>query len=158
MAHDEVTRGNALHRVPLTRRRFLRDAAAMGAAVGLAPLPIAPAQAADREIKIGYVSPRTGPLAGFGEAADFIIGGLEKRFKEGVAIGSGRHPIKLLWRDSKSNPSRAAEVASGLIWSGKFDLMLVASPPETTNPVGDQCELNEVPCISSMAPWQPWFF
>ena len=30
--------------------------------------------------------------------------------------------------------------------------------PETTNPVGDQCELNEVPCISSVAPWQPWFF
>src|SRR3989304_6060050 len=28
----------------------------------------------------------------------------------------------------------------------------------TTNPVSDQCELNEVPCISTVAPWQPWFF
>ena len=37
-------------------------------------------------------------------------------------------------------------------------MMLVSSTPETTNPVGDQCELNEVPCISTVAPWQPWFF
>jgi branched-chain amino acid transport system substrate-binding protein len=36
--------------------------------------------------------------------------------------------------------------------------MLVSSTPETTNPVSDQCEVNEVPCISTMAPWQPWFF
>ena len=36
--------------------------------------------------------------------------------------------------------------------------MLVASTPETTNPVSDQCELNEVPCVSTIAPWQPWFF
>ncbi len=157
MAHDELTTGNAKHGVALTRRRFLRGAAT-GAAAGVTGLPIAPARAADRDIKIGYVSPRTGPLAGFGEADDFIIGGLEKRFKEGVAIGSARHPIKLLVRDSQSNPNRAAEVASELILSGKIDLMLVASTPETTNPVGDQCELNEVPCISSMAPWQPWFF
>jgi branched-chain amino acid transport system substrate-binding protein len=24
--------------------------------------------------------------------------------------------------------------------------------------VSDQCELNEVPCVSSLCPWQPWFF
>ena len=36
--------------------------------------------------------------------------------------------------------------------------MLVASTPETTNPVADQCEANQVPCISTVAPWQPYFF
>ena len=35
--------------------------------------------------------------------------------------------------------------------------MLVASTPETTNPVSTQCEIEEVPCISTVAPWQPWF-
>src|SRR5207249_3585885 len=108
--------------------------------------------------KIGYVSPRTGPLAGFGEADEFILAGLEQAFKDGVAIGGKRHPIKLLVKDSQSNPNRAAEVASDLILNGKIDLMLVASTPETTNPVADQCELNEMPCVSSIAPWQPWFF
>ena len=36
--------------------------------------------------------------------------------------------------------------------------MLVESTPETTNPVADQCEANGVPCISTVAPWQPYFF
>jgi branched-chain amino acid transport system substrate-binding protein len=39
----------------------------------------------------------------------------------------------------------------------KIDLMLVASTPETTNPVATTCEAEEVPCISTVAPWQPWF-
>ena len=55
-------------------------------------------------------------------------------------------------------PIRAAEVASRLILSDKVDLMLVASTPETTNPVSDQCEVNGTPCVSTVAPWQPWFF
>ena len=33
--------------------------------------------------------------------------------------------------------------------------MLVSSTPETTNPVSDQCE-REKPCISTVAPWQPF--
>src|SRR5437764_13086285 len=142
----------------MTRRRFLKGEAAAGAVAGLGALRVGPARGAEREIRIGYVSPRTGPLAGFGEADEFIIAGLEKAVADGVAIGGKPHPIKLLVKDSQSNPNRAAEVASDLILSGKIDLMLVASTPETTNPVGDQCELNEVPCISSVAPWQPWFF
>ncbi|PYM61352.1 MAG: ABC transporter substrate-binding protein, partial [Candidatus Rokuibacteriota bacterium] len=142
----------------MTRRRFLKGGAAAGAVAGLGALRVGPACGAEREIRIGYVSPRTGPLAGFGEADEFIIAGLEKALADGVAIGGKPHPIKLLVKDSQSNPNRAAEVASDLILSGKIDLMLVASTPETTNPVGDQCELNEVPCISSVAPWQPWFF
>ena len=36
--------------------------------------------------------------------------------------------------------------------------MLTAGTPETANPVCDACELNEVPCVSSVVPWQPWFF
>jgi branched-chain amino acid transport system substrate-binding protein len=33
----------------------------------------------------------------------------------------------------------------------------VASTPETTNPVTTTCEAEELPCISTVAPWQPWF-
>jgi branched-chain amino acid transport system substrate-binding protein len=66
--------------------------------------------------------------------------------------------VEILLKDSQSSPNRAAEVASSLIQADNIDLMLVSSTPETTNPVSDQCEVNEVPCISTMAPWQPWFF
>jgi len=160
MAYQRATgsEGQEPARGAVTRRRFLRGVAATGAVASVAGLPARPATGAEREIKIGYVSPRTGPLAGFAEADTFIIAGLERRLREGVAIGDKRHPIKLIIKDSQSNPNRAAEVASDLILAGKIDLMLVASTPETTNPVGDQCELNEVPCLSSIAPWQPWFF
>ena len=37
--------------------------------------------------------------------------------------------------------------------------MLVASTPETTNPVSDQCEANGMPVhLDASRPWQPWFF
>jgi branched-chain amino acid transport system substrate-binding protein len=45
-----------------------------------------------------------------------------------------------------------------LILDNHVDIMLVAGTPDTTNPVADTCEANKVPCISSVAPWQPWFF
>ncbi len=63
----------------------------------------------------------------------------------------------MIVKDSQSNPNRAAQVAKDLIVQDKVDLMLVASTPETTNPVSTQCEIEEVPCISTVAPWQPWF-
>ena len=47
-------------------------------------------------------------------------------------------------------------MATKLITEDAVDLMVVASTPETTNPVSDQCEANGVPCISTVAPWQPW--
>ena len=67
-------------------------------------------------------------------------------------------PVEIIVKDSQSKENRAAEVAADLIHKDKVDLLLVASTPETTNPVGDQAETNEVPCISTMSPWQPWFF
>ena len=84
--------------------------------------------------------------------------GVREAIKAGITIGGKNYPVEILVKDSQSNPNRAAEVAADLILKEKIDLMLVASTPETTNPVSDQCELNEVPCVSTIAPWQPWFF
>jgi branched-chain amino acid transport system substrate-binding protein len=36
-------------------------------------------------------------------------------------------------------------------------MMIVASTPETTNPVATTCEAEGMPCLSTKAPWQPWF-
>jgi len=111
-----------------------------------------------RTIKIGYVTPRTGPLAPFGEADDFVLGTMQTLFESGLDISGTTHAVEILSRDSQSNPNRAAEVAADLILDDEIDLMLVSSTPETTNPVSDQCEANGMPCISTVAPWQPWFF
>jgi len=113
---------------------------------------------ANDPIKIGYVSPQTGPLAGFGEADDYVIDSIREQFKDGLKIGDETYQIEIIVKDSQSNPNRAADVASELILKDEVDMILVSSTPETTNPVSDQCEVNEIPCISTVAPWQPWFF
>jgi branched-chain amino acid transport system substrate-binding protein len=136
----------------LTRRQLIQGgaAAAAGAAVPLL-------WAADT-IKIGYVSPQTGPLAPFGEADKWVIEQMKAAFKDGLAIGGTKHAVQIVLKDSQSNPNRAGEVANDLILKEKVALVLTAGTPETANPVSDACELNEVPCVSSVVPWQPWFF
>ena len=132
----------------LNRRKFLHSTAATGltlAASGLA----APAIAQGAKIKLGYVSPQSGPLAGFAESDNYSI-------KAFLATDAGKN-FDVIVKDSQSNPNRAAEVAKELIVDDEIDLMLVASTPENTNPVATTCEAEGMPCISTKAPWQPWF-
>jgi branched-chain amino acid transport system substrate-binding protein len=137
----------------LSRRTFVQGTAA-AAASGALPLS---AVAADT-LKIGYVSPQTGPLAPFGEADKWVIDQMKAAFKDGITVGGKKYAVQIVLKDSQSNPNRAGEVANDLILKDKVALMLTAGTPETANPVSDACELNEIPCVSSVVPWQPWFF
>lgn len=137
------------------RRRMLQGA---GTVAALGALGRQPAFAQAGEIRIGYVSPQTGPLAAFGEADKWVIASLQDRFRAGILVAGRTLPVKVIVKDSQSSPNRAGEVANDLILKDNVDLMLVSSTPETANPVSDACELNEVPCISTVVPWQPWFF
>lgn len=134
----------------ITRRELIRNAAATGVMVGTSGLAM-PAIAQKAAIKLGYVSPQSGPLAAFAEADKFIIDGFLAATK---AAGLN---YEVVIKDSQSNTNRAAEAARELIVNDKVKLMLVASTPETTNPVATTCEAEEVPCLSTVAPWQPWF-
>jgi branched-chain amino acid transport system substrate-binding protein len=144
----------------LTRRRFLQAAGVGGATLGFSGILSACKSSSSgtaKAVKIGYVSPKTGPLAPFGEADDFILGGIRKSFGNGLKIAGETRNVRIITKDSQSDPNRAAQVASDLISNDQIDLMVVASTPETTNPVSGQCEANGIPCISTVAPWQPWF-
>ncbi|MEJ6748067.1 MAG: ABC transporter substrate-binding protein [Octadecabacter sp.] len=109
-------------------------------------------------IKIGHVSPRTGPLAGFAEADDFVLEGIQAALSGGIENNGKSYNIEIISKDSQSNPNRAAEVAADLILGDEVDIIVAASTPDTTNPVADQAEINEVPCITTDCPWQPYFF
>src|SRR5580658_9041735 len=75
-------------------------------------------------LKVGFVSPRTGPLAGFGKTDGYVL-----------------------------------ELArKALINTADVDLMLATSTPETINPVADACEAAGVPCLSTVMPWEAWYF
>ena len=112
---------------------------------------------ADGTIKIGYVSPATGPLAAFASADAFIFEGIKTFLADGLRVGGKSYKVEILSEDSESDPTKAAAKAGKLITEDAIDLMLVGNTPDTTNPVSDQCEANGVPCISSVAPWQAWF-
>ena len=132
----------------LTRRKFLRTTMASGLAAA-APGLAAPALAQGAKIKLGYASPQTGPLAAFAESDAYNIAAF-------LASPAGAN-FEVVVKDTQSNPNRAAEVAKELILRDEVNLMLAASTPETTNPVAGVCENEGMPCITTVAPWQPWF-
>jgi branched-chain amino acid transport system substrate-binding protein len=146
---------NIRHR-GVDRRTLVK--AGFGALAAPAVLRVIPANAQSKAIKIGNVSPRTGPLAGFGEADPFIIDQVNKILQPGLKVGGKTYPVQIIEKDSQSTSTRASEVASELILRDKVDLILAQAAPDTTNPVADQAEVNEVPCVTTNCPWQPYFF
>src|ERR1700739_19506 len=145
-------------------RRFAaidrRAVVARGLGMLAAPtvLRATPAEAQSKIVKIGHVSPRTGPLAGFGEADGFILEQVRGILAKGLESGGKTYQVEIVSKDSQSSGTRASEVAFELILHDKVDLIVASATPDTTNPVADQAEVNEVPCITTNCPWQPYFF
>jgi len=84
-----------------TRRQLLRNATT--ALSGAAALTMAPAVlgAQGRAIKIGLVTPTTGPLAAFAEADAFVLGQFKKTVAGGIKIGAQTYAVDVLVRDSQ---------------------------------------------------------
>lgn len=141
----------------LSRRGFIQSAGATGALLGAGGLA-SPAIAAPKTLKIGYVTPKTGPLAIFAEPDAFSMKQFAKQIGDGLMINGTKHPVEFVVKDSQSNSNRASSVAQELILGDEVDLIMAASTPDTTNPVADQAELNGVPCVTNDTPWQPHFF
>ena len=116
------------------------------------------AASAPIDFKIGFVSPRTGPAAGFGEPDPYIIDLVRAKLKDGFAAGGKNYAITIVDKDGQSDPAHAAQVANDLINTDKVDLMLTTSTPENNNPVADACEAAGVPCIATVEPWEAFFF
>jgi branched-chain amino acid transport system substrate-binding protein len=142
----------------LSRRDFVKRAAAGAGGLAFAgSVSTAFAQATD-VIKIGFVSPRTGPLGGFGEGDPYVLGLARKALANGLTSGGKKYKVEIIDRDSQSDPARASQLAKALINSDKVDLMLATSTPEVVNPVSDACEAAGVPCVSTVMPWEAWYF
>ncbi|SCB39740.1 ABC transporter substrate-binding protein [Rhizobium hainanense] len=139
----------------LTRRSFMAATAAGSAALALGGRA---AFAADDTLKIGFISPRTGPLGGFGETDGYVLELARKALAAGLKAGGKTWKVEILDRDTQSDPSRAGQLAKDLINNQAIDLMLAVSTPETINPVADACEAAGVPCLSTVMPWEAWYF
>jgi len=133
------------------RRQFITAAAAT---LAMPAILRGRAFAADKPIRVGFVTPQTGPLAFFGEPDAFVL----ERFKSRLAKGANGRPIEILVKDSQSNPNRAAELTTQLVLQDEVQLLITAGGPDTVIPVADQAEVNGVPMISTACPWQPFVF
>src|SRR5215510_10751707 len=115
----------------VSRRKLVTTG--LGAIAAPAVLNVIPVNAQSRTIKIGHVSPKTGPLAGFGEADNFILDQVRGLLGPGLSVGGKTYPVQIISKDSQSSGSRASEVASELIPGDKVDLILASAAPDTTN-------------------------
>ena len=154
---DESTDARAISRRDLLKVSGLGLGAVILGPAGVARagrMRITEEAAAGNTIKIGFISPRTGPLGGFGEPDPFALGLARKALANGLTIGGKKYAVQLIDKDTQSDPARAGQLAKALINSNKIDLMLSTSTPETNNPVADACEAAGVPCISTVEPWE----
>lgn len=150
----------------VSRRRFIGGLGAGGLAIGASSLLAAcgvkgsddSGGSGGDELRIGFVSPRTGEAAGFGESDPYVLDLVRDALKDGLDSNGSHFSVRVLDKDGQSDPARAAQVAQDLINSDRVDLMLTTSTPEVVNPVADACEAAGVPCLSTIAPWESFYF
>jgi len=108
-------------------------------------------------LRVAWISPQTGALAAFGVTDAFVHSKLAPRFSAGLDGPQGRRAVQVSLHDATSSSARAAELATSLIADG-VQMIVATATPEICNPVADVCEQAGVPCVSTIAPWQAWFF
>ena len=143
--------------VELNKKKIIAGVATAVMALAFAPLSEATA-ANVKTLTVGFVSPQTGPLAGFGEADKYEVNQMTAFFKKNpIKVGSSNYVVKVILKDAPTSAAASA-AASDLINNDNVDLILASSTPDIVNPVSDQCEANAVPCITTVAPWQAYYF
>ena len=108
-------------------------------------------------LKVGFISPRSGALAGFGETDGYVLEVARKALAGGLNVGGKTYKVEIIDRDTQSDPARAGQLAKGLINDG-IDMMLATSTPEVVNPVSDACEAAGVPSLATVMPWEAFYF
>jgi branched-chain amino acid transport system substrate-binding protein len=157
VAAGDERRGVSRPAALLDRRRFLRLAGLSGAAA-LAGCRAAGSLAGQRPLKLGWISARSGRYGQFGAADDFVLQDARRAvLGHGLELGGRTWPVRLLVRDSGSDPALARLAARDLVEREQVDLVLAGSTVETTAPVADVCEAAAVPCLTTGTPYQVWF-
>lgn len=107
-------------------------------------------------IKIGYINPTTGALAGNGEGCDWVV----KQITDYVAghpitIDGKEKTIKVIVYDSTSDQNTCSEMTQKLIEEDHVDLIIAIQTPNTVIPVAQVAERYGVPCIATQSPIDP---
>lgn len=112
-----------------------------------------------RDIKLGIVSARSGPLALWGKADDWWTAFALEAVADGVLCGDGKvHKFTFASEDCRSDPEQAGRLAVRLISENRVDLLMCSGGMALVNPVADQAEDLGCPCICSFVQWRPFVF
>lgn len=107
-------------------------------------------------IRIGYVNPTTGALAGNGEGCDWVVKQMTDYVKEHPIRVDGKDAtIEVIVYDSASDQNTCTEMAQKLIEEDHIDLMIAIQTPNTVIPVAQVAERYHIPCIATQAPVDP---
>jgi len=109
-------------------------------------------------IKIGYVNPTTGALAGNGEGCQWVVDQVTKYVNDemgGIEVDGEKKNIEVIVYDSTSDQATCAEMADKLAVEDNVDLLIAIQTPETVIPVEAKAEQYEIPCIGIQAPVNP---
>jgi len=136
-----------------TRRSTLKLAA--GALAGAALPHFAIAQS--RPIKIGYITALSGVRAAFGEADEWQLAKVRALLKSGITVGGKTHAVEIVLKDNQSDPNRSLTVSNDLVLRDKVDLVMVQDG-DAAGPAGQLCDVNGIPMLSTMMPWQAFTF
>ena len=136
------------------------SAAPASAAASTAASAAASVAASAGTITIGFITPQTGNLAGFASGDGFVVDRVRAAdaYAKGFTVGGKTYDVQIVTADTQSDPNRASQVAQDLILQKNVDMIVTTSTPETTNPVAQICEAQGIPCLSTVVPWQAWFF
>ncbi len=151
---ENASKANPARKRP-SRREVITAAGAGGLAMAIGGRR---AFAADDTLKVGFISPRTGALGGFGEGDGYVLDEARKALAKGFTAGGKNYQVTIIDQDAQSDPARAGQLAKDLINNKGIDMMLTTSTPETTNPVADACEAAGVPCLATVVPWEAFYF
>lgn len=107
-------------------------------------------------IKIGYVNPTTGALAGNGEGCEWVVKQITDYVNEHpITIDGKEKTIQVIVYDSESDQNKCSEMAQKLIEEDNVDLMMAIQTPNTVIPVAQVAERYGVPCIATQSPVDP---
>ncbi|MER7079540.1 amino acid/amide ABC transporter substrate-binding protein, HAAT family (TC 3.A.1.4.-) [Saccharopolyspora kobensis] len=104
-------------------------------------------------LTVGAVVARSGRLSELGSPLLFVMDLLAPKLRR-----IGGREVRLVSRDSRSEPGRAREATRELIRDEHADVVVTLAGTRVLPAVADTCEEMATPCISSTFPWQVYYY
>ncbi len=113
------------------------------------------------EIVIGAACSLTGMFAGFGEGSKYgLEAAIEDINKQGgvyVEEYGKKLPLRIIVRNSESDPIKVGALMEDLVLNDKVDLLCMGGePPTTTSSASNVADKYKIPFVSCCGPWEPW--